>query len=50
MYLYRQGDTAYFIRFEGPSPSGAGQYRTLECTVVPNDSGTQLQFIEGSYY
>lgn len=50
MYLYRQGDAAYFIRFEGPSPSGAGQYRTLECTVVPNNSGTQLQFIEGSYY
>lgn len=50
MYMYRQGDNAYFIRFEGPSPSGAGQFRTLECTVVPNDDGTKLQYIEGSYY
>lgn len=53
MYLYFQGDAAdwtYFIRFEGVSPSGVGQYRTLECAIVPNDSGTQLQFVEGSYY
>lgn len=50
MYMYRQGDNAYFIRFGGPSPSGAGQFRTLECTVVPNDDGTKLQYIEGSYY
>ena len=53
MYLYFQGDAVdwtYFIRFEGVSPSGVGQYRTLECAIVPNDSGTQLQFVEGSYY
>lgn len=50
MYLYRQGPSTYFIRFEGPSPSGAGQFRTYDCTVLPNDSGTELQFFEGGYY
>lgn len=50
MYLYRQGPSTYFIRFEGPSPRGAGQFRTYDCTVLPNDSGTELQFFEGGYY